>query len=107
MTAPVTGRVVGRSTSLWNSQIIINKGTDDGVRQDMPVVASDTGDGAGLMTHQVAEFLGVHRRLARCRRFGPAAGCRAAGRQALSFQSPLSARGKPRLARSVEPLYSL
>lgn len=47
--APVTGRVTGRSTSLWNSQIIINKGTDDGVRPDMPVVAADTGDGAGLV----------------------------------------------------------
>jgi len=47
--APVTGRVTGRSTSLWNSQIIINKGSSDGVRPDMPVVASDSGDGAGLV----------------------------------------------------------
>lgn len=46
---PVTGRVTGRSTSLWNSQITINKGTSDGVQPDMPVVAADTGNGAGLV----------------------------------------------------------
>jgi rod shape-determining protein MreC len=41
-TNPVTARVIARSSTDWSSTIQINKGTDDGVRADMPVI---TGDG--------------------------------------------------------------
>ena len=41
-TEPVTARVIARSTTDWSSTIQINKGTDDGVRPDQPVI---TGDG--------------------------------------------------------------
>jgi rod shape-determining protein MreC len=47
--APVGGRVIARTQTLWNSQITINRGTSDGVERDMPVVAADTGNGAGLV----------------------------------------------------------
>ena len=39
---PVTGRVIARSPTDWSSTIQINKGTDDGVNRDDPVI---TGDG--------------------------------------------------------------
>jgi len=39
---PVTARVIARSSTDWSSTIQINKGTDDGVREDQPVI---TGDG--------------------------------------------------------------
>jgi rod shape-determining protein MreC len=39
---PVTGRVIARSPTDWSSTIQINKGTDDGVTIDDPVI---TGDG--------------------------------------------------------------
>ena len=39
---PVTARVIARSPTDWSSTIQINKGTDDGVRADQPVI---TGDG--------------------------------------------------------------
>ena len=55
--APKTGRVIGRSTSLWNSQITISLGSSDGIRKDMPVVAADTGQGAGLVG-KIAEVTG-------------------------------------------------
>ncbi|MDQ3934366.1 MAG: rod shape-determining protein MreC [Actinomycetota bacterium] len=41
-TDPVTARVIARSSTDWSSTIQINKGTDDGVRPDQPVI---TGDG--------------------------------------------------------------
>jgi rod shape-determining protein MreC len=41
-TDPVTARVIARSSNDWSSTIQINKGTDDGVREDQPVI---TGDG--------------------------------------------------------------
>jgi rod shape-determining protein MreC len=47
---PVTARVNGQSPTIWYSQIIINKGTGDGIRDDMPVIAADgRGDGNGLI----------------------------------------------------------
>jgi len=39
---PVTSRVIGRSPTIWYSQVTIDKGTADGVRLEQPVV---TGDG--------------------------------------------------------------
>ena len=39
---PVTARVIARSPTDWSSTIQINKGTDDGVERDDPVI---TGDG--------------------------------------------------------------
>jgi rod shape-determining protein MreC len=39
---PVTARVIARSPTDWSSTIQINKGTDDGVDEDQPVI---TGDG--------------------------------------------------------------
>jgi rod shape-determining protein MreC len=41
-TDPVTARVIARSPTDWSSTIQINKGTDDGVEDDDPVI---TGDG--------------------------------------------------------------
>lgn len=41
---PVTGRVIGRSPTVWYSTIQIDKGSSDGVRVDQPVVG-----GAGLV----------------------------------------------------------
>lgn len=46
--APVSARVITRNPTLWFAQIGINKGKDDGIRLDMPVVASD-GEGSGLV----------------------------------------------------------
>jgi rod shape-determining protein MreC len=45
---PVTARVIGQSPTLWFSTMKIDKGTSDGVREEMPVVASD-GEGSGLI----------------------------------------------------------
>ena len=39
---PVTARVIARSPTIWYSAVRINKGSDDGVRRDQPVI---TGDG--------------------------------------------------------------
>jgi len=39
---PVTGRVIGRSPTVWYSTVIVDRGTSDGVRVNDPVV---TGDG--------------------------------------------------------------
>lgn len=47
--SPVAARVIGRSASPWNSRLIISEGSSRGIEVDMPVVASDTGDGAGLI----------------------------------------------------------
>lgn len=47
--SPVTARVIGRSASPWNSRLIISEGSSHGITVDMPVVAADTGDGAGLV----------------------------------------------------------
>jgi rod shape-determining protein MreC len=48
--APVTARVIGRSSVLWYIQLVIDKGSTSGIRADQPVVASDgTGNGAGLI----------------------------------------------------------
>jgi rod shape-determining protein MreC len=41
---PVTARVIGRSPTVWYSAITIDKGSDQGVRRDQPVVS-----GAGLV----------------------------------------------------------
>ncbi len=40
-TAPVTARVIGRSPTLWYATLEVDKGSDDGVRQDQPVVSGD------------------------------------------------------------------
>jgi len=40
--APVSARVIGRSPTVWYSQIEIDKGSSDGVRSEQPVI---TGDG--------------------------------------------------------------
>jgi rod shape-determining protein MreC len=46
--SPVTARVIARSPTVWYSSIKINKGSDDGVRVDQPVIAS--GGLAGKVT---------------------------------------------------------
>jgi rod shape-determining protein MreC len=47
---PVTSRVVGQSPTLWYVQIYIDKGTSAGIREDMPVIATDGRDiGTGLI----------------------------------------------------------
>ena len=38
---PVTGRVVGRSPTVWNSTVTLDVGSGDGVRVDDPVVSGD------------------------------------------------------------------
>jgi rod shape-determining protein MreC len=38
---PVTGRVITRSPTIWNSAVTIDLGSDDGVRVDDPVVSGD------------------------------------------------------------------
>lgn len=38
---PVTGRVIGRSPTVWHSAVTIDLGRDDGVRVDDPVVSGD------------------------------------------------------------------
>ena len=40
---PVTARVITRNPTLWYAQIGISLGKDDGIRLDMPVVATDVG----------------------------------------------------------------
>jgi len=47
-TSPVTGRVIARSPTVWYSSLTIDKGRDDGVRVDQPVIAS--GGLAGKVT---------------------------------------------------------
>jgi rod shape-determining protein MreC len=39
--APVTGRVIGRSPTVWNSTVTIDVGSGDGVRVDDPVISGD------------------------------------------------------------------
>jgi rod shape-determining protein MreC len=48
---PVAGRVVTRSPTLWFAKITIDKGSSDGIRRNMPVIASDGSgeDDAGLI----------------------------------------------------------
>jgi rod shape-determining protein MreC len=47
---PVTARVIGQSPTLWYVQIYIDKGTSAGVRENMPVIATDGRDiGTGLI----------------------------------------------------------
>ena len=38
---PVTARVIGRSPTVWYARIEVDKGSDDGVRTDQPVIAGD------------------------------------------------------------------
>jgi rod shape-determining protein MreC len=38
---PKTARVIGRSPTLWYARIEVDKGSDDGVRTDQPVVSGD------------------------------------------------------------------
>ncbi len=38
---PVTGRVIGRSPTVWYARIEVDRGSDDGIRVDQPVVAGD------------------------------------------------------------------
>lgn len=47
--APVTGRVIARAGPLYGDELTIDLGSGDGVRAEMPVVASDSGGGAGLI----------------------------------------------------------
>ena len=46
---PVAARVIGRSPTVWYSAITIDKGSDQGVRADQPVVSGDglVGQGVG------------------------------------------------------------
>jgi len=47
---PVTARVNGQSPTLWYARIFIDKGTNDGIRDGMPVLGSDgTDEGTGLI----------------------------------------------------------
>jgi len=39
-TEPVTARIIGRSPTVWYSSINIDKGSSDGIRESMPVIAS-------------------------------------------------------------------
>jgi rod shape-determining protein MreC len=39
-TAPVTARVIARSSTVWYSSVKIDKGRDDGVRENQPVIAA-------------------------------------------------------------------
>jgi rod shape-determining protein MreC len=47
-TAPVTARVIARSSTVWYSSVKIDKGSDDGVRANQPVIAA--GGLAGKVT---------------------------------------------------------
>ena len=49
---PVTARVIARSPTSWQSSIQIDKGSSDGIEEDMPVVASGSSGGglAGKVT---------------------------------------------------------
>ncbi|HEY1276985.1 MAG TPA: rod shape-determining protein MreC [Thermoleophilaceae bacterium] len=47
-TKPVTARIIARSPTVWYSSVKIDKGSDDGVKLDQPVVAS--GGLAGKIT---------------------------------------------------------
>lgn len=38
---PVTGRVIGRSPTVWNSTVTLDVGSGDGVRVDDPVISGD------------------------------------------------------------------
>ncbi|HET6570368.1 MAG TPA: rod shape-determining protein MreC [Solirubrobacterales bacterium] len=38
---PVTGRVIGRSPTVWNSSVTLDVGSSDGVRVDDPVIGGD------------------------------------------------------------------
>jgi rod shape-determining protein MreC len=38
---PVTGRVIARSPTVWNSTVTVDVGSDDGVRVDDPVISGD------------------------------------------------------------------
>jgi rod shape-determining protein MreC len=47
---PVTARVTGTNPNLWYVKITIAKGSSSGIREGMPVIASDgSGDGNGLI----------------------------------------------------------
>ena len=46
-TEPVTARVIARSPTSWQSSIQIDKGSGEGIDEDMPVIASGR-DGGGL-----------------------------------------------------------
>ena len=39
-TAPVTARVIARSSTVWYSSLMIDKGSSDGIRIDQPVIAA-------------------------------------------------------------------
>jgi rod shape-determining protein MreC len=47
-TAPVTARVIARSSTVWYSSVKIDKGSDDGVKENQPVIA--TGGLVGKIT---------------------------------------------------------
>ena len=46
-TEPVTARVIARSPTSWQSSVQIDKGSSDGIEEDMPVIAAGR-DGGGL-----------------------------------------------------------
>jgi rod shape-determining protein MreC len=43
---PISARVIGSSPTLWYATIVIDKGRSAGLRNDMPVIASDENSGA-------------------------------------------------------------
>jgi rod shape-determining protein MreC len=43
---PISARVIGSSPTLWYATIVIDKGRSAGLRNDMPVIASDENNGA-------------------------------------------------------------
>lgn len=51
-TEPVTARVIARSPTSWQSRVQIDKGSSDGIEEDMPVIASGRAGGglAGKVT---------------------------------------------------------
>lgn len=53
-TAPVTARIIARSPTIWYSAVQIDKGSSDGIEEDMPVVAaSEDPEGSGGMAGRV------------------------------------------------------
>jgi rod shape-determining protein MreC len=47
---PVSATVIAASPNIWNSTIVIDKGTGDGIREDMPVIGADQHNGALIGT---------------------------------------------------------
>jgi rod shape-determining protein MreC len=70
--APVTARVLGQDPNLWWSQVLINKGTNDGVLPNHPVVGpeglvgivSDATSGSAIVTLLTSHTMAVGAKIA-------------------------------------------